>query len=296
MAYEVNKSNGTAFTVTDNDVDVTSTSLTLIGKNYTGYGEYIAENFVHLLENFSNATAPDYPIAGQLWFKPSSQNFFYHNGTEWNDLKLSTVAPLELLDSNGTTTRIVTALLDENTLVGVVSSEEFDVHSSDPNYSLFDNNLASGSHIRAGITLKEGLMFHGTATSAQYADLAEMYSSDSDYEPGTVVKIGGEAEVTQTTQAFCPDVFGIVSTDPAYLMNSGITGVPVALEGRVPCKVIGQVKKGDRLVSSEIPGVARAVTDYEKQESLDWYRQVGRALADKTTESIGLVEIVVGAK
>jgi len=137
---------------------------------------------------------------------------------------------------------------------------------------------------------------HGRATEAEYADLAEIYSSDADYEPGTVLMIGGEAEVTQTTEAFSPDVFGIVSTNPAYLMNSTAEGVAVALEGRVPCKVIGPVRKGQRLVSSEEPGVARAVSDYERQEALDWYRIVGRALADKTTEGIELVEVIVGIK
>ena len=138
--------------------------------------------------------------------------------------------------------------------------------------------------------------FVGTATQAEYADLAEMYTSDAEYAPGTVVKIGGEAEVTQTTEAFCPDVFGIVSTNPAYLMNSMTEGVAVALEGRVPCKVIGPVRKGQRLVTSEEPGVARAVSDYERQEALDWYRIVGRALEDKATEGEGLVEVVVGRK
>jgi hypothetical protein len=125
-----------------------------------------------------------------------------------------------------------------------------------------------------------------------------MYSSDDEYVPGTVLKIGGEAEVTQTTDAFCPDVFGIVSTNPAHLMNSALegVGVAVALEGRVPCRVIGPVRKGQRLVSSETPGVARAVSDYERQEALDWYRIVGRALADKTTEGEGLLEVIVGAK
>jgi hypothetical protein len=153
-------------------------------------------------------------------------------------------------------------------------------------------------HIMKGITLKDGFKFHGTATTAMYADLAEYYTSDAEYEPGTVVKIGGEAEVTQTTTAFCGDVFGIVSTDPAYLMNSELSGtrVAVALEGRVPCKVIGPVKKGQRLLTSETPGVARAATDYEMQEHMDWYRIVGRALEDKSTESVGLVEVVVGAK
>jgi hypothetical protein len=142
------------------------------------------------------------------------------------------------------------------------------------------------------------MIMYGTALRALYADLAELYASDAEYEPGTVVKIGGEAEVTQTTEAFCTEVFGIVSTNPAYLMNSALEGttVAVALEGRVPCRVIGEVRKGQRLVASEVPGVARAATEYERNEGLDWFRVVGRALENKDTIGIGLVEVVVGVK
>ena len=142
------------------------------------------------------------------------------------------------------------------------------------------------------------VLFQGQATSAQYADLAELYKSDVQYEPGTVVKIGGEAEVTQTTNALCMEVFGVVSTNPAYLMNSELSGtaVAVALEGRIPVKVIGEVRKGQRLVASEEPGVARGVSKFEHAEGDDWFRMVGRALEDKSTLGIGLVEIVVGAK
>lgn len=86
--------------------------------------------------------------------------------------------------------------------------------------------------------------FNGTATQAQYADMAEIYSADADYEAGTVVKIGGDAEVTQTLAHADRDVFGVISTNPAYLMNSEAEGVPVALAGRVPVKVIGKIKKG----------------------------------------------------
>ena len=94
------------------------------------------------------------------------------------------------------------------------------------------------------------------------------------------------------------EVFGVVSSNPAYLMNSAMQGtsVPVALEGRVPVRVIGEVKKGQRLVASETPGVARGVTKFEHAEGDDWFRMVGRALEDKTTLGEGLVEAVVGAK
>jgi hypothetical protein len=91
-------------------------------------------------------------------------------------------------------------------------------------------------------------IFNGTATSARYADLAEKYLADKEYEPGTVVMVGGEKEVTSAevnTRAI-----GVVSTNPAFMMNKDLEGgTYIALKGRVPCKVYGAVKKGDRLVA-----------------------------------------------
>jgi hypothetical protein len=92
-------------------------------------------------------------------------------------------------------------------------------------------------------------LFQGTATSAQYADLAEKYLADQEYTPGTVVVIGGEAEVTACTWGQRP--IGVVSTNPAFMMNKDLEGgTYIALKGRVPCKVVGSVKKGDRLIAS----------------------------------------------
>ena len=112
-------------------------------------------------------------------------------------------------------------------------------------------------------------------------------------EPGDVVKIGGDKEITKTTEEADSDVFGVISTDPAFKMNSGAgedsTHPYVALSGRVPCKVQGTVTKGQRLVSSTTPGVAVGVTDTVSPLSL-----VGRALESKTTEGLGTIEIVVG--
>jgi len=134
--------------------------------------------------------------------------------------------------------------------------------------------------------------FDGEATSAQYADMAEIYSADADYEPGTVVKIGGEAEITQTLNHADPDVFGVISTNPAYLMNSEAEGLPVALQGRVPVKVIGKISKGERLVASDEPGMAWALgsDDYDARAI------IGRSLEDKEDGGIGIVEAVIGVK
>ena len=134
--------------------------------------------------------------------------------------------------------------------------------------------------------------FNGVATSAKYADMAEIYSADADYEAGTVVKIGGEAEITQTTEHADADVFGVISTNPAYLMNSEAEGLPVALAGRVPVKVVGKVAKGERLVASDEPGMAWALGS----DDYDTRAIIGRSLEDKDDGGIGLVEAVIGVK
>lgn len=97
------------------------------------------------------------------------------------------------------------------------------------------------------------------ATSAQYADLAENYLADAEYAPGTVVVFGGDNEITITNKVADERVAGAISTQPAHLMNAGQPGLPVALRGRVPVKVVGPVVKGDSLVTSVIPGTAQSV-------------------------------------
>jgi hypothetical protein len=96
------------------------------------------------------------------------------------------------------------------------------------------------------------------ATTARYADLAEKYATDADIEPGTVVCFGGEAEITVCGHDSDHRVAGVISTDPAYMMNSDAEGQYVALAGRVPCKVTGPVAKGDLMVTSSVAGHAKA--------------------------------------
>jgi len=131
-----------------------------------------------------------------------------------------------------------------------------------------------------------------TATNARYADLAERYTADADYEPGTVVELGGEQEVTQTTRPISVAIAGIVSTDPAYLMNADLTdGISVALIGRVPCKVIGTIHKGDILVSSLTPGHAEAHRDIHSPPAGS---VIGKAIESKSNDGSGVIEVLVG--
>jgi hypothetical protein len=133
-------------------------------------------------------------------------------------------------------------------------------------------------------------IIHAQATQAQYADLAEIYTSDQQYLPGTVLIFGGEQEVTQSTSSHDTRIAGVVSTDPAYLMNSTVNGVAVALQGRVPCRVLGPVIKGDRLVASEHAGVAQKLmlTLYEPGCI------IGKALENHPENNIKTIEVVVG--
>jgi hypothetical protein len=131
------------------------------------------------------------------------------------------------------------------------------------------------------------------ATSAQYADLAEMYLADATLHPGTVVEFGGSKEITISAINHSSRVAGIISTRPSHLMNATLTGehaYPVALTGRVPCTVIGKISKGDCLVSSDHPGAACRL-DIEKFVP---GCIIGKALEDHNSDSIGTIEVAVG--
>jgi hypothetical protein len=128
------------------------------------------------------------------------------------------------------------------------------------------------------------------ASTAQYADLAEIYTSDQPYPSGTVVIFGGEAEVTQSHSSHDTRIAGVVSTNPAYLMNHDAVGVPVALQGRVPCRVLGPVSKGDRVVASHIAGVAQALDPVQYQPGCI----IGKALQAIDSTDISIIEVVVG--
>ena len=132
-----------------------------------------------------------------------------------------------------------------------------------------------------------------TATTARYADLAENYVADDSHEAGTVVVFGGEHEVTVTDQSNDVRVAGVISTNPAHLMNNECEGthvVAVALRGRVPCKVIGPVHQGDTLITSSTPGHAMRC---DQPHFVSASCIVGKAISAHTGTSTGIVEILV---
>jgi hypothetical protein len=162
--------------------------------------------------------------------------------------------------------------------------------------SLQAQTLTTGGNTTAG-TITGRWTLSGTSPNesrlqATYsADLAENYEGDKDYEVGTVLVFGGDKEVTTTNVKHDTRVAGVVSNTAAYTMYEACPGLKnlVALQGRVPCKVVGKIKKGDILVTSGIPGVAMAAGQDVKVGTV-----VGKAIKDYDSDHIGMLEIAVG--
>jgi hypothetical protein len=131
---------------------------------------------------------------------------------------------------------------------------------------------------------------YGRSSQALYADLAENYTSDCELSPGDVVVFGGTNEITTTTVSHDDRIAGVISTNPAYLMNSKSSGYPVGLQGRLPCRVLGPVNKGQSVVSSTIAGVAQALDRTQYVPGC----VIGKSLEEITTDEIRTIEVVVG--
>jgi len=402
MAYNITLTNGDSLvTIADGTADVNYTSLTLVGKNFAGYGQFMNNNLVGLLENFSNSAPPVNALVGQLWFDAGNRQMkVYTDSGTWKTISAATasraappnpaigdqwfdtfreqlyiwagapsnwklIGPQYSLQQ-GITGSIPDTLTDVNSISHVVIKFYVNdivtgIWSKDaaftPNteslvagftgpirtgltladlnplsqtiHGTADNALALGGHPAASYVRNDTLdlqtiigpielgsdltttddnmhdigsaeyrfanvyavTFHGTATSALYADLAERFAADAVYTPGTVVSLGGLHEVTMVVNELSEDVFGVVSTNPAYLMNNThdtATNPAIALAGRVPVRAVGLIQKGDRLVSAG-NGMARKGT---RNEITPW-NVIGRALADKMDLGVGMVEAIV---
>lgn len=148
--------------------------------------------------------------------------------------------------------------------------------------------LTTGANTTAGTITGNWTLTTGSRLEATYADLAERYTSDEQYEPGTILMIGGTAEVTIADKSGQYRLAGIVSTAPAYVLNSTIPdSVIVALTGRVPCRVVGKIQKGDLITISDIPGVGTSVAPPASGTV------VGRALQDYDSDQVGVIEVKV---
>jgi hypothetical protein len=515
MAYTINLTNGNILaTIADGTINSTTTSLTLIGKNYAGYGTFLNDNLVHILENASNSTAPTTPLTGQLWWdtagnlkvytgsafknlgsitaanaKPSSavtgnswwdtvnQQFYVYDPNYSSNAGWALIGPAATA-SQGTSGAIVGSISDNagnlathvavnvyvsSTLVGIFSKDSYTpsatisgfttiypglnlsstlantkvwgtaytadqlggvvaasyartdtnttftapvtissasgltvgpsstfnlnlngnvvqlnntvnnsniairantagsyvnsilIDGSTSNVTMaanllvssnvnatngvFTNAVATGNVTAANVTVSANVnasqgvfssnvkaanvvvtanvnavagIYSGNVTAANYitsgninasyligtaiqsfyADLAERFEADADYSPGTVLAIGGSAEVTIENQELSENVFGVISTNAGFLLNgsagSNSTHPQVAVNGRVPVRVIGKIKKGDRLVSAG-SGLARAGSKSE----ITAFNVLGRSLEDKLTIGEGVVTAIV---
>ena len=423
MSYTITLTDGAVFaTIADGTIN-TSSSMTLVGKNYAGYGQFINDDIIRLLESNSNTTPPGAPLTGQLWWDKTNNVLKIYNGTVFKTISAATASssqpvsnstgdlwfdtvnqqlnvwtgaawllvgpqftagqgitgaiPATIVD-NGSQSHYCIELYCGNDIVGIVSQDA----------TFTPQNAISGfTTIRPGITLATIVganvpLFQGTATNSQalsglastqfmrndanattsgtvgilnnaglsvgvnsdlrvsvagtavtvanqtsngninfnvniggtpttvmtingatgvitgnqidanYADMAERFAADSEYEAGTVVELGGSAEITMAAQDLSETVFGVISTHAAYLMNgragTNATHPPVAMTGRVPVKCIGIIHKGDRLVSAG-NGQARAAKTGEATA----FNVIGRALQDKLVVGEGTVEAIV---
>lgn len=193
--------------------------------------------------------------------------------------------PLDIIDARILTTTVSVGQLSNsggNAVIGAnVSAAQIDITGSlVPTVDgIFDIGSLTNSFNRV----------YATSTSAVYSDLAEMYSADAPYPPGTVLSFGGNAEVTESHVDADERVAGVVSTAPSYLMNSTLSGdnvVAVALTGRVPTRVTGSVRKGDMMVSN---GDGRARAEHNPRIGT----VIGKALANFNGAD-GMIEVVVG--
>lgn len=200
------------------------------------------------------------------------------------------IAGTTVSDPTSNTATVTGSTVTGSTVTGnsMVVTGNLTVNSSGGTIAIV-NGASTGVGNIGSSTIKFNTVF-AKASSAQYADLAEVYTSDQQYPSGTVVVFGGSAEVMQSHSSHDPRIAGVVSTDPAYLMNSDATGVPVALQGRVPCRVLGPVEQGDRVVSSHIPGVAQRLDPQQYEPGCI----IGKALQAIDSTDISIIEVVVG--
>lgn len=385
MAYTINLTDGAVFAVIPDGTVNTSSSMVLVGKNYAGYGEFLDENFIHLLENSANSTAPSAPLTGQLWWDSVNTTMKVYNGSSWKVIGSATasasaptgniqgalwfdtvnqqlnvwtgtawliVGPAYsagqglsgsialTINDIGSVPHNVTGIYAANVLVSIVSSDAsftpvapystyfptiFTGITSNSAAAFGGNVVNTGNvYVTAGGNTSVNITSAGielnsiahtgsnavgnigssssyfnrvfaTATTALYADVAERFAADEVLDAGTVVELGGAAEITKSKQDLSDKVFGVISTQAAYLMNGGAgaddTHPPVAMTGRVPVQVVGVVQKGDRLVSAG-NGYARSAKPGEATA----FNVIGRALVDKQTPDLGTVEAIVSIK
>jgi len=290
--------NGNVLTTNIYGQRIWSSNINLTNIQVTGTivaGAVIAGGINQYVSNTVPATA----AVGDQWYDTSTDILFQYENTGssnvWVDVSsvalntnVATILGTTLsITGNGTITSGLTVgsltINGSETATGTLT-----INSSGNPTAILNGNVSGVGNIgSAGTTFNT---VFAKATTAQYADLAEIYASDSLYPAGTVVIFGGVAEVTASTTNHDSAVAGVVSTNPAYLMNTAASGVAVALQGRVHCSVLGPINKGDLVVTSDVPGVA------QRLDPTLWKPGcvIGKSLEIITSNQIATIEVVVG--
>lgn len=319
MAYDVTKTDGTRLTIlADRTVDVT-TPIKLIGKNYAGYGEIMAENLVQMLEHFSSPgsittylpedTKLVNPIIGQLWYDSVNEVINIYTAGGWSPLggrdliggRKTGIKIGNITDTTGglhpamqfVVNKIVVAIMSSDAGTYTPGGVDAALANAFPEVGQGINLNQSGT-ADAGEEMWGNFKLRGRTVEAEFADMAEIYRADTPLLPGNLVRLGGPQEITKTIKAWDDEVFGVISTAPGFLLNSRMKmqehAYPVALKGRVPTLIKGPIRAGQRIVPSDIDGVGMAADHYDPASI------IGRAISSKDTEEIGLVEAAVGVK
>jgi hypothetical protein len=245
-------------------------------------------------------------VVGNVNSSGTTFNGFFNNLTVGGTLTANltgTSTTAEKLVVDGGTARVAETTVGNNTIVSRDGSGNINVNvvnGTATNAQQLQNLVPSISSNADTIAQRDSnadiraRKLIGTATAAEYADLAENYVADADYEVGTVLVLGGVKEVTQSTSQLDHRVVGVVSENPAHLMNSGLEGefvAMVALRGRIKVKVTGPVRKGDILITSHVPGTATALTEDSAIPNAIYV--IGKSLEENTSADVKLIEIVV---
>lgn len=218
-------------------------------------------------------------------FTPQSFKFLSASGSSLFDTTVS-IFGNATIQGNISTVGIGSSI----SAVDLISSNRAEFSTSVITSAVTASTLTTGSETTTGTIIGDWQLSQGSKLESTYADLAEYYESDQNYNVGTVLVFGGEKEVTITNKFGDTRVAGVVSGSPAYVMNSTCSGnkICIALQGRVPVKVVGKVNKGDILVSSATPGCA-VVNNNPQPGTI-----IGKALENKIDHNISMIEVAVG--
>lgn len=268
------------------NLHVTGTAFVGANANVTGnvnvtgniFGANLYQNGTRVFKYTASNTAPTNPVAGDQWYYIASDVLYSYinDGTtsQWVDIFDPSFPPSDTAaTANTIAQRDLNASLTANIFYGT------GIRNTGANAT---GNIGSASGYFNTVFAQ--------ATSALYADLAEKFETDQVYPVGTVIVIGGEKEATQSTVEHDTKVIGVISDKPSYLMNAGALGQPIGLTGRVPCRVIGKVQRGDILVTSEIPGVAKVLDPVKHRHGCTF----AKALGEWNGEGEGIIEVIVG--